>query len=136
MAFETRRSRIFILAVTALLLGMTVSSKLAAEGLVSGKQLLVGDQQFVLRLFIATPAPANLIVETTIPHKGGILKVSPPARKIDNDSGKIKWLFKDARSGELSFSVTLDTPVEGPVSTIVRYRSPVDGSYQELRISP
>ena len=135
MIFGVRPPPRLVLAITALL-GLAISHPLPAENLVSGSQALVAENQVIVHLSIANPAPANLIVETTVGTKGRIVATSPSARKVDNDSGRIKWLFKDARSGELTLAVTLTSPVEGGLSTIVRYRSPVDGSYQELRIAP
>ena len=135
MIFGVRPPPRLVLAITALL-GLAIPHPLPAENLVSGSQALVAENQVIVHLSIANPAPANLIVETTVGTKGRIVATSPSARKVDNDSGRIKWLFKDARSGELTLAVTLTSPVEGGLSTIVRYRSPVDGSYQELRIAP
>jgi len=136
MFFSTRFPAGMIGAFVIILVGIATANNLAASQLVSGSQTVVDENKVFLHLFIANPAPSNLIVETTLPSKGRILDTSPAARKVDNETGKIKWLFKDARSGELSLSATLTLPLEGPVLTIVRYRSPIDGSYQELRISP
>lgn len=123
-----------VLFIVSWLNSVQLQSALAEE-LVSGSYVEHKEKTIIFRLSIANPAPANLIVETTVRTTGRITATSPPARKVDNESGRIKWLFTNTRSGTLSLSATLTEPPEGAVSTVVRYRSPVDGAFHELRIA-
>ncbi len=107
-----------------------------ARDLVSGNYLSSSGRDIELRLVIASPAPTNLIVEQLVPPGNIIASTSPPARKIDRAQGNIKWLFRNTTSGAISLSFRLEEPLAGGVAAIVRYRSPLDGTFREMRITP
>ena len=108
----------------------------AAEDLVTGKYISSSGTDIILHLTIQNPAPANLIVEQYLLPENTILTTSPPAKKLDNSQGNIKWLFKNTRNGTLSLAVHLSAPLSGDVSAIVRYRTPQGGAFTELKITP
>lgn len=123
----------FLIFVVTLL----VSNEIAgASNLVSGKYLSVSGTTVVLSLSIQHPAPANLIVEQYLSPNNSIAGTSPLAIKIDAAQGKVKWLFRNIQSGNITLSIQLKAPLKGNASAMVRYRAPNSGAFTELRISP
>ncbi len=126
---------LFLLAVVVTnLLSPKILS--ATEGLVTGKYISSSGTDLVLQLSIRNPAPANLIVEQYLPPENTIVSTAPQAKKIDSSLGNVKWLFKNTKNGVLPLSIRLSTPLKGDISAIVRYRTPQNGSFVELRIAP
>ena len=124
----------FFLLLTVIFAG---SHEIAnAADLVSGKYLSANGTSLVLRLTIQHPAPANLIVEQSLAPGNLVTSTSPQARKIDNTKHKVKWLFRNIRSGKITLSTRLKTPLTGHPKAMIRYRDPQSGSFTEIRISP
>lgn len=108
----------------------------SAANLVSGRYLSSGGTALVLSLSIPNPSPSNLIVEQYLSPGNSIATTSPRAKKIDATQCKVKWLFRNTRSGNITLSIQLKAPLKGQASAIVRYRDPNSGAFTELRISP
>ncbi len=126
-----------VIAVLALtVIAVSNSEAIATDGLVTGKYISSSGVDIILNLTIQNPAPANLIVEQYFSPENKIIDTSPQAKKIDNNQGNAKWLFKNTRNGVLSLSIHLDSPLLGDISAIVRYRTPQGGAFTELRITP
>ncbi len=106
-----------------------------AANLVSGRYLSASGTTLVLNLTIQNPSPANLIVEQYLSPGNNIVSTSPRAIKIDASQSTVKWLFRNIQSGNLTLSIQLSAPMKGKVNAKIRYRSPDDGSFTELRIS-
>lgn len=111
-------------------------STASAGDLVSGRYLSASGKSIVLSLSIGKPSPANLIVEQYISPGSFIEATSPKAIKIDNKRGKVKWLFRNTRSGKLRLTITLKNATRGPVEAMARYRDPRSGQFTELQIDP
>ena len=107
-----------------------------AANLVSGKYLSAEGTTLVLSLSIQNPSPANLIVEQSLSQGNKVTTTTPQAKKIDNAKRKVKWLFRNTRSGKITLSTKLKAPLIGHPSAMVRYRDPRSGTFTELRISP
>ena len=107
-----------------------------AASLVSGRYLSDSGTEIILNLSIQNPAPANLIVEQYLSAGNTIIDTDPKAKKVDAAQGNAKWLFLNTRSGSQTLTIRLREPLNGRVNAIVRYRSPNDGSFTELRITP
>lgn len=124
---------IFFMFVFTLFCGHESAS---AANLVSGRYLSSGGTTLVLSLSIPNPSPANLIVEQYLAPGNSIATTSPRAKKIDATQRKVKWLFRNTRSGNITLSIQLKAPMKGQVTAMVRYRDPKSGTFTELRISP
>ena len=107
-----------------------------AENLVSGRYLSAGGTTVVLNLSIHDPSPANLIVEQYLSPGNSIATTSPRAKKVDATQCKVKWLFRNTRSGNITLSIQLKEPLKGQANAMIRYRDPNGGAFTELRISP
>lgn len=107
----------------------------AAEA-VTGRYLSASGTSVVLSLSMPTPSPANLIVEQYLAPGNSVVATAPPAKKVDADKGKVKWLFRNTQSGNITLSIKLKAPLQGKTSAMVRYRDPGSGSFTELRIVP
>ncbi|MCK5516089.1 MAG: hypothetical protein KAI39_04370 [Desulfobulbaceae bacterium] len=105
-----------------------------AKNLISGQYVTSSGKEIILSLQILNPAPANLIVEQYLSPKNAVVSTSPKAKK--RTSGKIKWLFRNTAVGRLSISIHLQSPLQGKIRGVVRYRDPVSGNFIESRISP
>ncbi|MFH0781022.1 MAG: hypothetical protein V2B20_03590 [Pseudomonadota bacterium] len=131
------RYRLILTAVLALtIIAASIHQVNAADSLVTGKYIFSSGADIILNLTIQNPAPANLIVEQYLSPENRIIDTSPQAKKIDNNQGNAKWLFKNTRNGVLSLSIHLDSPLVGDISAIVRYRTPQGGAFTELQITP
>lgn len=106
-----------------------------ASNLVSGKHLKTSGKTLIVSLNVKSPAPSNLIVEQFLAPGNNISHTSPPAKKINARSGKIKWLFRKISPGKLTITTVLKSPLRGTVSCVVRYRDPKSGQYVEQRIN-
>ncbi len=91
-------------------------------------------RHIVLNIQIPDPAPANLIVEQFISSQNIILSSSPRAKK--SSQGKLKWLFRNPGHGQFSISIKLQSPLQGRINAVIRYRAPDSGDFIELHISP
>lgn len=107
-----------------------------AANLVSGKYLSADGTTLVLSLSIQNPSPANLIVEQSLRQGNKVTTTSPQAKKVDNVRCKVKWLFRNIRSGQITLTTKLKSPLTGHPNAMVRYRDPRNGSFTELRITP
>ncbi len=113
------------------------TAKLAnGANLVSGKYISTSGKNIVLRLKIGKPCPSNLIVEQSISSGNSIKSTSPKARKINANGGTTKWLFRNTQPGNLTLTTVLGKPLQGNVSSVVRYRDPKSGQFTEQRITP
>ncbi len=127
-----------LLLVLYIFAGLLFSShySIAAANLVSGRYLSATGNEVVLSLSIQSPSPVNLIVEQYLPPGNSIISTSPQAVKIDAARGKVKWLFRNTKSGGITLSIHLQTPLKGSARAIIRYRDPNGGSFTELQILP
>ncbi len=105
-----------------------------AKDLISGQYISSSGKEIVLSLRILSPAPGNLIVEQYLSSKNSIVSTSPKAKK--RSAGKVKWLFRNTAVGRLSISIQLQSPLQGEIKGVVRYRDPNSGNFIESRISP
>jgi len=105
-----------------------------AKTLVTGKYASSTGGKIILNLHIRNPAPANLIVEQYLSPQNSVINIGP--KPIKRSPGKIKWLFRNTRSGRLSISIKLRSPLRGQIRCVVRYRDPVRGNFVEFHISP
>jgi hypothetical protein len=135
--FSSSPSQISLSIIFMFAIGLFFDLQTAgAANVVSGRYLSAEGTTVVLSLSIQNPSPANLIVEQYLSPGNKITSTSPQAKKIDNAKCKVKWLFRNTRSGNIILSIQLKTPLTGHVSAMVRYRAPNGGSFTELRISP
>lgn len=121
--------------VFAVILSFKPEAAVAAN-LVSGRYLSASGTNIVLSLSIQTPSPANLIIEQYLSPGNSIVATSPQAIKVDAKQGKVKWLFRNTQSGNITLSIQLKEPLKGNTNAMVRYRNPNGGAFKELRISP
>ena len=112
------------------------SETINAANLISGKYLSADGTTLILSLSIQNPSPANLIVEQSLPQGNKVTTTSPQAKKIDNSRCKVKWLFRNIRSGNITLTTKLKAPLTGNPNAMIRYRDPRNGSFTELMISP
>ncbi len=105
-----------------------------AKDLISGQYISSSGREIVLSLQILPPAPGNLIVEQYLSPRNSIVSTSPNAKK--RGPGKVKWLFRNTAVGRLSISILLQSPLQGQIKGVVRYRDPESGQFIESRISP
>lgn len=122
--------------ILVFLYALSSSTTSAAANLVSGSYGSAGGTNIVLNLSIKSPSPSNLIVEQYISPGNKITGTSPPAKKINAAQGKVKWLFRNIRSGSLSLSIKLGSPLKGSARAMIRYRDPNSGQFSELTITP
>jgi hypothetical protein len=115
---------------------LALATAVSGSELVSGRYTAASGKNIVLALSIGNPSPSNLIVEQYITPGNSVQATSPKAIKVDNRQGKVKWLFRNTRSGKLQLTITLQTPLQGQVEAMARYRDPRDGQFTELRIRP
>lgn len=105
-----------------------------AKTLVTGQYSSSSGKHIVLNMQISSPAPANLIVEQNISPQNVIISSSPRAKK--SSRGKLKWLFRNTDHGQFSISIKLQSPLQGRINAVVRYRDPDSGNFIESQISP
>lgn len=128
---------VFLIRTFCLLLCSLVYAPLATGGeLVSGRYLSAAGEKIVLSLSVGKPSPSNLIVEQYITPGNFVESTSPKAIKVDNKRGKVKWLFRNSRSGKLQLTMRLQHPLKGQVEAMARYRDPRSGQFTELQINP
>lgn len=103
---------------------------------VRGQYLNTSGGTVLLQLHIASPAPQNLILEQYIPPGTTVLSTSPRARKVNSQSGVVKWLFKQISTGTINVSMKV-SPNESSraVNGTLRYRAK-GGQMVETRITP
>ena len=130
------RNVLSIATMVFLLYFLASATAVSGSDLVSGRYISASGKDIVLSLSIATPSPANLIVEQYITPGNTVQATSPRAIKVDNGRGKIKWLLRNSRSGNLQLAMTLRNPLQGRVQAMARYRDPRDGRFIELQITP
>lgn len=102
---------------------------------VSGRYIAASGKQLVLSLDVSKPTPNSLIVVQTTSPSNRVTKTAPKAKKIARKSGQIKWLFRNPSPGSLTITTILQSPLQGRVSAIVRYRDPQSGHFTETVIS-
>ncbi len=107
-----------------------------AANLVTGRYLSASGTNVVLVLSIQNPSPSNLIIEQYLSPGNSIVATSPRAIKVDAAQNKVKWLFRNTQSGDITLSIQLKAPLKGNASARVRYRAPNGGAFTELQISP
>lgn len=138
MSSHSTSPRNVLSIVTLLFFFYSFASATAVSGsdLVSGRYISASGKNIVLSLSIGTPSPANLIVEQYITPGNTVQATSPRAIKVDNGQGKVKWLLRNSRSGNLQLAMTLRNPLQGRVQAMARYRDPRNGRFTELQIAP
>ena len=95
-----------------------------------------GAQTAIINIQLANPAPANLIVQMSLPPGNSLASASPKANKYDKKNNILKWLFKNTSPGSMHIAVTTQKPLapeRAPV--LVRYRDPRSKQITEVRAS-
>ena len=128
---NTFMTAVLICIFTAVLMSQTDAE---AKTLVTGEYASSSGNKIVLNLHILNPAPTNLIVEQYFNPQNSVISIGP--KPIKRSPGKIKWLFRNTRSGRFSISIKLRSPLRGQIRGVVRYRDPVHGDFVEFHISP
>jgi hypothetical protein len=121
----------FILYVICPLLSQ---SAMAAEA-VHGQYVQTSGDIVTLHITVSNPAPPNLILEQYFPPGTKVLSTSPKARKIDSQSGMVKWLFKSVSPGRIIVTMRIEPAIaKRSVNATLLYRSQ-RGGMTEHRIS-
>lgn len=127
------------LGISTLLLLISIpglATRASGSDLITGHYVSASGKSIVLTLKVGKPAPSNLIVEQYVSPGNKVQATTPKAVKVDNKRGKIKWLFRNTKSGKLQLTITLQNALKGQVEAMARYRDPRDGKFTELQIEP
>ncbi len=104
---------------------------------VTGKYTRISGNTIVLQLSVASPPPANLIIVQDIGSRANrVVSTKPTAKKINPGKGRVKWLFRNMRPGNISLEITCLNPVSGSPWAKIRYRKPGSGEFTERLITP
>lgn len=125
----------YFTALFAVLLLLTFSTA-EARSTISGRYVSVSGKTIVLSLNVNTSGPSNLIVDQQFGSGNTIISTSPTAQKVNNKSGRVKWLFRNVSPGSLTLTVRLKNQLKGKPTATVKYRAPGSGGFEEMRISP
>jgi len=104
---------------------------------VTGTYKSVTSKNAVFSITIGNPAPSSLIIQNH--HTPGVKASasSPSASKVNYKEGTAKWLLKNTRPGNYTFSITFaGSVIPSDTHLILRYRDPATGSFQETHIRP
>lgn len=127
-------------AITTILFAALTAGHLlpiAAYGAgVTGRYLQSSGTTVVLELSVGKPAPSSIIVEHSFTKRNQVLSASPRPKKINSNSGQVKWLVTNIRPGKQRFSLQLAAPLTGAVRASLRYRDPSSGQFTERNIRP
>ncbi len=107
-----------------------------ASGYITGDYVSAEGKTIILHLNIKSNSPVNIIVEQYLSPGNKIIGTRPQASKVDQNGEKVKWLFRNVKSGKKEVTIKLGSSLKGNVSAMIRYRNRQSGEFTELFVAP
>lgn len=127
--------RLFLLVVALIFVALANSAH--ANGSAEVEYQRISRNKVVFTVRVSSPPPSGVIVQHF--HSGGnaLVASSPRAQQVNNTKGYAKWLLKNVRPGVYPFSLTFKRNIRpSDLQLMLRYRSPRDGEFREVRTRP
>lgn len=124
---------VILICLPLLLFGYSIA---CAGGSISGDYVSAEGKTIILHLDIKSNSPVNIIVEQYLTPDNKIIGTRPQASKIDQNGGKVKWLFRNIKNGKKEITIKLGSALKGNVSAMIRYRNRQSGEFTELFVAP
>lgn len=126
----------YFLCICAVAVLYNAQSASAAD-IVSGRYISSSGKTIELALDIQSPAPASLIIEQYLPPGTRIASSQPKLKKYNIKKGKVKWLLKNVRSGEMIVRLQLADKIgKGNIRALLRCKDPATGVFIEKTVTP
>ena len=130
---ERKLSNVIFFCLTLLLFSYSMA---CAGNAITGNYASAGGKVITLHLNIKSNFPANIIVEQYLKPGNKIIETRPRASKVDPNSEKVKWLFRNVKSGKKEIIIKLGSALKGDISAMIRYRNRQSGEFIELLVAP